>query len=69
MPGLLDLVRGADTAALSAVVGDGLRLVLAGFLDRVDDLLGRAADALDAEHFSHQMPQRTVFTPNDPGIR
>ena len=64
-----DLVRGVDTGALSAIDDHGRRPTLIAFLERLDDLLVRAADALDGEHFSHQMPQHTVFMPNDPGVR
>ncbi|MBL8774527.1 MAG: circularly permuted type 2 ATP-grasp protein [Acidimicrobiales bacterium] len=64
-----DLVRVADTAALSELDDAGRRPSLIAFLERLDDLLVRSAEALDVEHFSHQMPQRTVFMPNDPGVR
>ena len=57
----------ADTAALAAVDESGRRVALVVFLDEVRSLLEQVADALDTEHFSHQLPQRTVFTPNDPG--
>ena len=63
-----DLVRRADTFELGAIHADGGRPALNAFLGRLDELLIRAADALDAEHFSHQMPQRTVFTPNNPRV-
>ncbi len=63
-----DLVRRADTFELGAIDADGGRPALNAFLRRLDELLIRAADALDAEHFSHQMPQRTVFTPNNPRV-
>lgn len=62
------LVRRSDTTALGASGADGGRPALTDFLQRLDDLLIGTADALDAEHFSHQMPQRTVFTPNNPRI-
>ena len=61
------LVAAADTAALAAVDDDGRRGALVVFLDELISRLERVAEALDAEHFSHQLPQRTVFTPNDPG--
>lgn len=61
------LVTTADTAALAAVDESGRRAALVVFLDEVRSLLEQVADALDTEHFSHQLPQRTVFTPNDPG--
>lgn len=63
-----DLVRRVDTAALGAADADGGRPMLTGFLRRLDELLVGTAEALDTEHFSHQMPQRTVFTPNNPRV-
>lgn len=66
---LRSLVAAADTTLLGAVDAAGRRGALVTFFDEVTALLGRTAEALDAEHFSHQLPQRTVFTPNDPGRR
>ena len=57
------------SAALGAADADGGRPMLTGFLRRLDELLVGTAEALDTEHFSHQMPQRTVFTPNNPRVR
>jgi uncharacterized alpha-E superfamily protein len=54
-------VQVADTAALSRVAADGTRPELAVFLDHAAGRLHRIADALDAVHFRHPMPQRTMF--------
>ncbi|MCB1018230.1 MAG: circularly permuted type 2 ATP-grasp protein [Acidimicrobiales bacterium] len=64
-----ELVAAADTSDLGHLDDGGRRGRLAAFLDDLDDHLHRAADAIDAEHFTHQVPQRSVFTPNDPGRR
>lgn len=66
---LCAVVGAADTTVLGAVDGTGRREALLRFLDEVVGLLERVALGLDDEHFSHQLPQRTVFTPNDPGRR
>ena len=59
----------ADTAALSRIDDHGRRAQLHTFLATLVDQLTRAAAALDAEHFIRQLPQQTVFAPNDAGWR
>jgi uncharacterized alpha-E superfamily protein len=50
----------ADTVALAAVGEDGTRAPLDTFLSHVIELLCMAADAIDARHFTHQLPQRAL---------
>lgn len=64
-----EAVATADTAVLSRADDhrrrDHLRLLLATLVDH----LTSAAAALDTEHFIYQLPQQTVFTPNNAGRR
>jgi hypothetical protein len=54
-------VQVADTAALARVAADGTRPELAVFLDHATGRLFRIADSLDAVHFRHPMPQRSMY--------
>jgi uncharacterized alpha-E superfamily protein len=56
-----ELARGHDGADL------GGETSLASFLDQVTELLTLIGDALDAAHFSHQLPQRIVAVAPAPG--
>jgi uncharacterized alpha-E superfamily protein len=53
-------VRLADTATLVRVDDAGQRPELDAFLARLLDGLRRVADAVDAAHFAHLMPQRAL---------
>ena len=64
-------VQVADTAAMATVTTDAdgvtVRAGLEKFLDHAMGGLQRIADAIDAEHFSHQLPQLAVFQGTGPG--
>jgi hypothetical protein len=62
-------VATADTAVLSRTDDHRRRAQLHTFLITLVQELTRTAAALDAEHFIHQLPQQTVFSPNDAGLR
>ena len=55
------MVRLADTAALALPNGEGRREHLDTLLQRIESMLRQASDALDAAHFTHQMPQRSFL--------
>jgi uncharacterized alpha-E superfamily protein len=59
-------LRLADSGSLAAGDADGARPALDAFLVRAIELLCRAADAVDAEHFTHVLPQRPLTGPGDP---
>ena len=56
-------LRLADTALLAEVNEAGERFELDQFLQRLSELLRRAAEAIDSDHFARQMPQRTFGQP------
>jgi uncharacterized circularly permuted ATP-grasp superfamily protein/uncharacterized alpha-E superfamily protein len=61
-----NLVRRADTTLLGTTDPDGGRPALSQFLAELSGVLATVAQAVDEDHFSHQVPQRSVFTPNNP---
>lgn len=50
----------ADTALLARTDANGARPDLEAFLARTVELLGQLSDALDAAHFTHRPPQRSL---------
>jgi uncharacterized alpha-E superfamily protein len=60
-------LRLTDPAPLAEADAGGGRPGAAEFLDRVTGLLERAGEALDAEHFTHLLPQQPMPTPADAG--
>ncbi len=64
-----EAVATADTEVLSRADDQRRRARLRTFLATLIDHLTSTAAALDAEHFVYQLPQQTMFTPNDAGRR
>jgi uncharacterized alpha-E superfamily protein len=56
-------LRLADTNLLARSGPDGTRPELDAFLTRILELLYRAADAIDRDHFVHPLPQRSLAGP------
>ena len=56
-----------NTSDLAAVGPNGARGALRTFLLDLGDGLRAAAASIESDHFTRQLPQLTVFTPNDPG--
>ena len=52
----------ADTSAMAESTATGERPELDAFLDRLNTLLRRTAEAIDAEHFARQMQQQSFGT-------
>jgi uncharacterized circularly permuted ATP-grasp superfamily protein/uncharacterized alpha-E superfamily protein len=53
-------LRLADTARLAQTGPDAVRHELDAFLARIIELMCKAADAIDATHFSHLLPQQSL---------
>jgi uncharacterized alpha-E superfamily protein len=53
-------LRLADTSQLATASPDGMRQSLDSFLARIIELLCMTADAIDATHFAHLLPQRAL---------
>ena len=59
----------ADSRRLAEAGSGERREDLEAFLGRVKGLLSRAAASVDAAHFTHQLPQRAVFSTGNAGGR
>ena len=62
-------LRVADTAHLASTEVGAVREELDSFLSHLYGLLVRTAEQVDASHFAHQMPQRTMRGDTDGGGR
>jgi uncharacterized alpha-E superfamily protein len=56
-------VRLADSEGLAETTSDSWRQTLAAFLDRVELQVALSATAVDTEHFTHMLPQRSLSMP------
>ncbi len=52
----------AESAQLARTQGDGIRSDLDEFLTNILELLSRTADAIDRDHFVHQLPQHSLVS-------